>query len=348
MQPKRRPLVSIVAPCHNESEGLREFHRRSAAASRDAGADSYEIVLVDDGSTDDTWAVIVSLAQLDPNVRGVRLKRNFGQQAAVAAGLSLARGQHVMMIDSDLQDPPELLGAMLRLIEDGADVVYGQRTARQGETWFKRTATSMFYRVLSRLAAIDIPRDTGDFRLMRRSVVDALGAMPERQRFIRGMVTWVGGRQVPLLYERQPRFAGSTSYSFSKLMRLAIDGITSFSIVPLRLASYLGLGAAVLSLGLLAYPAIQWARGQQVVGWTSLIGAICFFSAVQLLVLGVLGEYVGRLFQEVKGRPVFLIDQVVAGHAEHGVPAEFSALPEAAREVWVDAIGETTPGPVGG
>ena len=333
--------LSIVAPCHNEGPGLREFHRRASAAAIAVAGDSHEIVLVDDGSRDDTWDVIASLARSDPHVRGLRLMRNFGQQPAVTAGLSFARGERVLLSDADLQDPPEHLSSMMRLMDaEVADVVYGQRSIRRGETWFKRSATSVFYRVLNRLAAISIPIDTGDFRLMRRSVVDALAAMPERQRFVRGMVSWIGGRQVPFVYERQGRFAGETSYPLSKLIRLALDGITSFSTIPLRMASYLGLASACLSLGLLGYSLAAWAIGRNVAGWTSLIAAVSLFGAVQLLVLGVLGEYVGRLFQEVKARPVYLVDRVAMGAAEHKVPAEFSALSAAAKRDVMDALSQ--------
>lgn len=330
--------LSIVAPCHNEGVVLREFYRRSAAAARDVVGSNYEILLVDDGSRDNTWEVIVSLAQDDRRVRGIRLTRNYGHQPAATAGLAVARGNCVLLIDSDLQDPPELLGTMMELMGEGADVVYGQRIGRQGETWFKRSSASIFYRLMKRLTAIEIPPDTGDFRLMRRGIVDALAAMPERQRFIRGMVSWIGGRQVALRYERQARFAGSSSYPVGKMARFALDAITSFSTVPLRIASYLGLGAAALSLALLAYSLIGWARGNTVAGWTSVITAVTLFGSVQLLVLGVLGEYIGRVFQEVKARPLYLIDRVIAEGAEHKLPAEFTVLSPAARRDLLDAL----------
>lgn len=335
------PLVSIVAPCHNEGEGLHEFHQRAAAAARAVAGDNYEIVLVDDGSRDNTWEVIAGLAMADAHVRGVRLMRNYGHQPAATAGLSMARGERVMLIDSDLQDPPELLGAMMQQIDAGADVVYGQRIARQGETWLKRTTAAGFYRVLQRMAATPIPRDTGDFRLMRRSIVDGLAAMPERQRFIRGMVSWIGGRQVALPYERHPRFAGVTSYPYLKLIRLALDGITSFSTVPLRMASYLGLLATLLALALLVYSLVGWAIGTTVLGWTSVITAITLFGAVQLLVLGVMGEYLGQVYQEMKGRPIYIVDRVIAERAEHRLPAEFTQLSPSARRDVVDAMAQT-------
>ncbi len=330
-----RPALSVVAPCYNEAAGLREFHRRVSAAAAGVCGDAHEIVLVDDGSRDGTWEMIAALAAEDPHVAGVRLMRNYGHQPAASAGLALARGNRVMLIDSDLQDPPELLGPMMQRMDDGADVVYGQRTSRQAETWFKKASASAFYRLLSRLAATPIPQNTGDFRLMSRAVVDSLAAMPERQRFIRGMVSWIGGRQVALPYERHARHAGTTKYPLRKMVNFALDAITSFSTVPLRLASYLGLVSAVVSLVLLAYTLVQWWRGDAAVGWPSVMTAVTLFGAVQLLVLGILGEYVGRLFQEAKARPLFMVDRVVARGAEHALPAEFSALgPTARRDVY--------------
>lgn len=328
-------LLSVVAPCFNEADGVNEFHRRAAKAAESVAGSAFEIVLVDDGSTDGTWDVIGALGRADPRVVGVLLMRNHGHQAAASAGLALARGRRVLLIDADLQDPPELLEAMMRRMDAGAEVVYGQRTARQGETWVKKASAVAFYRLLSRLTATPIPRNTGDFRLMSRRVVDALSAMPERQRFIRGMVSWIGGSQVPIPYERQPRHVGATKYPLRKMVRFALDAITSFSTVPLRLASYLGLLAAAMSIVLLAYTLAGWVKGEAVVGWPSIMTAVTLFGAVQLLVLGVMGEYLGRLFQEAKGRPLFLVDRVMARGAEHSLPAEFSTMvPGLRREVY--------------
>lgn len=335
MHAKEAPAVSIVAPCYNEAECLREFHQRAGAAAQTCCGNSYEIVLVDDGSRDDTWALIDSLAVADPHVVGVRLMRNHGHQLAASAGLALARGERVMLIDADLQDPPELLGSMMTLMDQGADVVFGQRTARQAESWFKKATAYVFYRLLSRLATVPIPRDTGDFRLMRRRVVDVLVAMPERQRFLRGLVSWIGGRQVALRYERQSRYAGRSKYPLRKMIQFAVDAITGFSVGPLRYATYLGLIAAALALLLMAYTFWRWAAGGTVVGWSSTMTAIVLFGAVQLIVLGIQGEYVGRLFQEAKARPLFLIDRVVAAGTERTLPMEFCRLPPGMqREVW--------------
>lgn len=329
------PAVSIVAPCYNEAECLREFHRRAAAAARAGAGEEFEIVLVDDGSRDATWDIIAELAAADPHVVGVRLMRNHGHQLAASAGLSLARGGRVMLIDADLQDPPELLAPMMAQMDKGADVVFGQRGVRHAESWFKKASASAFYRLLSNMAAVPIPRDTGDFRLMHRRVVDALVAMPERQRFIRGLVSWIGGKQVALVYERQARLAGTSKYPLRKMVRFAVDAITGFSIGPLRVATYLGLGAAALALLLLAYTLWQWAMGATVAGWSSVMTAIVLFGAVQLIVLGIQGEYLGRLFQEAKARPLFLIDRVVTAGTEKALPAEFCSLgPGAQRELW--------------
>jgi dolichol-phosphate mannosyltransferase len=334
------PEISLVAPCFNESVGLEEFYRRAAACCRREAGDEYEIILVDDGSGDDSWGVIQHIAARDPRVIGVRLMRNHGHQAAASAGLALARGARIMLIDADLQDPPELLADMMRLMtERDADVVFGQRTARQGETRFKTVSARMFYRLLSRLAAVPIPQDTGDFRLMRRRIVDMLIAMPERQRFIRGMVSWVGGRQLAFAYERQARYADVSKYSLVKMVRFAIDAITSFSIVPLRLATLLGFAAACVAGGLMLLTLWDWAIGNTVTGWSSLMAAIVFFGAVQLIVLGILGEYVGRLFQEAKHRPLFLVDQVVADGLHLTLPPEFASLgPSARLDVWNSII----------
>ena len=307
------PLVdiSVVAPCFNEEESLRAFHRRASAACRDVVGDRYEIILVDDGSRDATWSIIQDLSALHGDVVGVRMLRNHGHQLAASAGLATARGGRVMLIDADLQDPPELLGAMVALMNDGADVVYGQRISREGETWMKRATASAFYRTLSRITLVPIPRDTGDFRLMERRIVDILVAMPERHRFLRGMVGWIGGNQVALPYERKARFAGTSKYPLAKMLRFAMDAITSFSTFPLRAAAWLGLGTGCLSFLLLAYTVMRWFQGHSITGWASVMTAITLFAGTQMLILGVIGEYLGRLYNDMKGRPLYMIDQVI-------------------------------------
>lgn len=324
--------LSVVAPCFNEQEGLLAFYRRVTAACRASVDASYEIVLVDDGSADGTWQVIESLSQTDARVIGVHLMRNHGHQLAATAGLSVCRGRRILLIDADLQDPPELVGEMMDLMDGGADVVYGKRAGREGETWFKRMSAATFYRLLSRIANVPIPEDTGDFRLMRRRVVDVLLVMPERERFIRGMVSWIGGKQTPLLYSRDPRYAGKSNYPLAKMVRLAADAITSFSIVPLRFAAWLGLGVAGLATLLLGYTVWRWLSGDVVMGWSSIMTAIALFAGVQLLVLGIIGEYLGRLVQESKGRPLFLIDSIHTGGRSCAVPLHFSQMPRHVQE----------------
>jgi len=320
-----RVAVSVVAPCYNEEDCVEEFHRRASAACREAAGEDYEIILVDDGSSDRTWFLICDLSARDDKVVGVRLLRNHGHQLAVSAGLSMSRGERVMLIDADLQDPPELLVPMMKTMDEGADVVFGQRRSREGEKPFKLVTANLFYRTLSRLSSVPIPQDTGDFRLMRRRIVDILVSMPERHRFIRGMVGWIGGRQVAFPYDRKARFAGSTKYPLAKMIRFAVDAITSFSILPLRAAVWMGSLTAGLSLLLLAYTVVRWLEGATLTGWASLMTALTFFAAVQLMVLGVIGEYLGRLVMDAKGRPLFMIDEVVQQGIEQA-PAERASI----------------------
>ena len=306
-----RPLVSAVAPCFNEEEGLREFHRRATAACQEAAGSSYEIVLVNDGSRDATWAVISDLCREDPHVVGVNLSKNHGHQIALTAGLSQVQGDRIFILDADLQDPPELLSAMMRAMDDGADVVYGRRRSRKGESWFKLATASAFYRCLHALTDVDIPLDTGDFRLMSRRALKALMRMPEQHRFIRGMVTWLGFRQVAIEYDRDQRLAGETHYPLHRMVRLAFDAITGFSIQPLRAASIFGVTVGLAGLAMLVRSLYVWLTHETVPGWTSLITVVLLLGSVQLLFLGVLGEYVGRLFMESKRRPLFIISDVV-------------------------------------
>ncbi|MBX9746840.1 MAG: glycosyltransferase family 2 protein [Hyphomonadaceae bacterium] len=303
--------VSVVAPCFNEEDGLHEFHRRVSAAC--AGFPDHEIVLVDDGSKDSTWSVICALAESDPHVRGIKLSRNFGHQAALTAGLASARGARIMMIDADLQDPPELLGDMMKAMDAGADVVYGKRTRRQGESAFKRASAAAFYRVIGRLSEVDIPVDTGDFRLVDRRVLDALLSMPERYRFVRGMIAWIGFRQVPLEYVRDRRYAGTTNYTLARMIKFSMDAITGFSTIPLQFAHVIANLALLIGLGTLVYIVWSWFNGIVVPGWTSLLTTIAIFSSLQMFVLGVIGDYLGRMYMESKGRPLFIVAEQVGG-----------------------------------
>lgn len=303
--------LSVVVPCYNEEAVLPELWRRLTAACADVAGDSFEIILVNDGSSDRSWPIIAALANESPNVVGVDLSRNQGHQLALTAGLTLCRGRRVLIIDADLQDPPELLPQMMAAMDAGADVVYGQRVERGGETPFKRATAFLFYRMLSLIADVDIPKDSGDFRLIDRKVLDALNAMPEQHRFIRGMVAWLGFRQVPLPYARAARFAGTTKYPFRKMARFAADAVTGFSISPLRLGSVVAVVCFFLAGVLAAYVLYAWYALSVVRGWTSLLLLFLLFSGVQLLVLGVIGEYVGRAYVEVKRRPLFIVREIV-------------------------------------
>jgi len=306
-----RPSLSVVCPCYNEQECLPELYNRICAASRSAVGESFEIVLIDDGSQDATWSMIADFGARDDHVVGVLLSRNHGHQIALSAGLEICSGDRILTIDADLQDPPELLGDMICLMDQGYDVVWGQRIKRHGETAFKKASAALFYRLLRHLTAVPIPPDSGDFRLMSRRVVDVLVAMPERHRFVRGMVSWAGFRQGFVTYERQPRYAGITKYPWAKMGRLALDAITSFSTKPLRLATYLGALCVVLGFVLFLYVLISWISGNVITGWASVMTAILILGSMQLILLGVLGEYLGRLFMESKQRPLYIVQQIL-------------------------------------
>lgn len=336
------PRLSIVAPCYNEEESLEVFVGRACAAARGLLGEDFEVVLVDDGSKDATWSIMERLCDQDPRIVGVRLLRNHGHQLAATAGLSVSRGQRVMLIDADLQDPPELLADMMTIMDGGAHVVYGQRLQREGESAFKKFTAHAFYRLLTKLSAVKIPEDTGDFRLMERRIVDALLMMPEKQRFIRGMVSWVGGNQIALKYNRDARYAGESKYPLAKMLHFATDAITSFSTVPLRLSIWLGMIAAVLAFGMLVYTLAEWFLGHTIQGWSSLMTAVTFFAAVQLIVLGVVGEYIGRVMHEVKDRPLFLIDQVSSVGQSAAIPADFYRLGFSDRQACLSSSDEAT------
>jgi polyisoprenyl-phosphate glycosyltransferase len=303
--------LSVVIPCYNEIEGLDALRQRLVRVCEDHVAGTWEVILIDDGSSDGTREAIVAIAAEDPRFAGLLLSRNFGHQIALSAGLRYACGDRILILDADLQDPPELLPQMMALMDAGNDVVYGKRISRKGETAFKKTSAALFYRLLNRLSEVEIPRDTGDFRLMSRRALDVLNAMPEQHRFIRGMVSWIGFRQVALDYHRDERFAGETKYPLRRMLRLTVDALTSFSIVPLRLASWLGLITAALSIPLLIYIILSWLSGDVVQGWVSLAGIVVLFGGIQLIVVGIIGEYVGRMYVQSKNRPLFIVDGFV-------------------------------------
>jgi polyisoprenyl-phosphate glycosyltransferase len=306
--------LSIVVPCFNEEACLRELHQRLGAAARIAVGEDYELVLVNDGSRDGSWPLMQRLASEDPHIFAVNLSRNHGHQLALTAGLDLCHGATVLIIDADLQDPPEMLPAMYSALRDqGADVVYGVRRSRAGETAFKRATAHGFYRLLSRATEVDIPLDAGDFRLMSRRALDALLAMPEQARFIRGMVAWIGFRQVPFPYDRAERFAGATKYPLKKMMRFAFDALTGFSSAPLKLASHAGLWLSAGSVLLILYIAYAWLAGQSIQGWTSLMLVVVILGAIQMFVLALMGEYIGRLYNEAKRRPLYVVQDIAGG-----------------------------------
>ncbi len=319
-----RKMLSVICPVYNEETGLEALHRRISKVM-DAIDLDWELILVDDGSSDQSAAIIQRLNTYDDRVQGIRLSRNFGFQVAVTAGLDAACGDAVILMDADLQDPPEVIPQMVTAWLQGADVVYGVRTVRDGETWFKKASASAFYRVIHRITNVDIPVNTGDFRLMDRRVVDAIRQMPERHRFLRGMVSWVGYKQVGISYHREARYAGSTKFTLGKMIRFALDAITGFSYFPLQIASWLGFAMALLSalaiifvIGLRLFGTDAPLSGQA----TTLI-AVLFLGSIQLLCMGIIGEYLGRMYDEAKARPLYLIqdrwgsnasDTVLIGH----------------------------------
>jgi len=329
LRPYAGPALSAVSPCFNEAVGLPEFYRQLTAACRTAAGESYEIVLVNDGSRDGTGDVLRGLAAGDRHVVAINLARNFGHASALTAGLEHCLGERILMIDSDLQDPPSLLPEMMALMDQGADVVYGQRRSREGESVLKLTTAWLFYRQFRRLIDIETPLDAGHFRLISRRVLDVLNAMPEQHRYLPGMVSWIGLKQVPIVYDRAPRFAGKSKQSLGKLIAIAIDGITGFSVRPLRIASYVGLATGLGGLSLLAYSIGSWVAGVAVPGWASETTIILVIGSAQLLVLGIIGEYVGRLCMESKRRPGYVLESVLRQEAGASVetPAPVAAAP---------------------
>jgi dolichol-phosphate mannosyltransferase len=313
------PTLSIVVPCYNEQESIHACHEKLTEVLR-ALKDSYEIVYVDDGSRDKTAELLEQLHAHDPHVVVVRLSRNFGHQPAVTAGLSASLGQAVVIIDADLQDPPELIPEMVKLWRSGYKVVYGIRQTRDGETPFKLWTAKAFYRLINSLSDVEIPVDTGDFRLIDRIVVDVFLQMPERHRLLRGMWSWIGFPQVGLPYQRSPRFAGETKYPLRKMLGLALDGIVSFSVVPLRLVTALGfLSAGAAFLGIVYTLWVRLLTHSWVRGWAISFVGMLFMAGVQMLCLGILGEYIGRIYTESKQRPLFIqheIRRTVAGQDE--------------------------------
>ncbi len=302
------PVYSIIAPIFNESGNIRELYRRLSEVMDSTGED-WEMIMVDDGSTDDSAELIRHYAEKDPRVRPVIFARNFGHQIAVTAGLDYSRGKAVVIIDSDLQDPPEVILDLIEKWKEGYQVVYAVRSEREGESWFKLFTASLFYRLISIITDVNIPLDAGDFRLLDRQVVDVLNQMREKHRFLRGMSSWVGFHQTGVPYRRAARQVGETKYPFRKMFRLAINAVTSFSYFPLQLATYIGFIAAGLSI--LAIPVViairLWGTETPLLGQATTLIAVLFLGGVQLISLGILGEYIGRLYDEAKGRPLYIV-----------------------------------------
>lgn len=308
--------ISCVIPCYNEEDVFPELRKR-LVESLEKLSIPFEIVLIDDGSKDHTWDMMANAAKHDRRFKVVRLSRNFGHQIAITCGIDQASGEVVIILDADLQDPPELIPAMIERWKDGYDVVYGKRKSRVGESRFKRLCAFAFYRIFEKIIGITVPRDTGDFRLMDYRAVKALQRLRERHRFVRGMVSWIGFRQTAFLYDRPERFAGNTKYPFRKSLRLAVEAIISFSYAPLRLASYLGVAVSSLAFVYILVVIGLKILGINFPGYTSLMASILLLGGVQLTVLGIIGEYIGKIFEQGQGRPLYFIDRIIGEPLSH-------------------------------
>jgi dolichol-phosphate mannosyltransferase len=318
---RRLGLLSIVAPVYNEEGTISEFRRRVAGAMEALGV-TYELLVVDDGSSDGTPVLLRQIAAADPSVHVITLSRNFGHQAALTAGLDRAAGDAIVMLDSDLQDPPELIAELIEHWRQGADVVYAVRRQREGDGRFKLATARGFYRVFSKLAEVDLEPNSGDFRLLDRRALDALGAMRERNRFLRGMTVWVGFTQTAVAYDRDPRYAGETKFTLAKMVRFGFDAISSFSHLPLQIATGLGFFFSLIAfLGMPVAIAFK-ATGQFVPGVTTVLFAVLLLGGIQLMAIGIIGEYVGRIYEEVKGRPLYVLKDGPAAGSEGSVSRE--------------------------
>ena len=323
MNSEQRQLVSVVVPAFNEEAVLPQFHRTITAAL--AGLPyRFEIVYINDGSTDGTLGIIKQLRESDEQITLIDLSRNFGKEIALTAGLQKAAGDAVVVIDADLQDPPELIPELIQEWQNGYDVVYAQRTHRKGESLLKRTTAHFFYRIIQRISKIEIPEDTGDFRILSRRAVNALNTFNEQHRFMKGLFAWIGYRQKAVKYQRDPRLAGETKWNYWKLWNFALDGITSFTIAPLKISTYLGLLTAASAFAYGIYMVIETLiYGNPVPGYPSLIVIVLILGGVQLTAIGILGEYLGRIFNETKRRPLYFINEYLpSADAGHGKPNE--------------------------
>lgn len=309
--------LSVVIPIYNESKIISELHQRLVTmidlleVELHVLINEIEIIFVNDGSKDDSLSQLIALTKKNKHYKVVNFSRNFGHQKAVTAGINVSKGEHVVLIDADLQDPPEFIIDLYKKQLEGFDVVYAVRSKRKGESYFKMATAKLFYRLLFKMTDINIPLDTGDFRIMRRNVVDVLKQMPETHRFIRGMVSWVGFKQVGLEYERQERFAGETKYPIKKMIVFAIDALTSFSSAPLKLASYFGFFVSLIGLlGIVWVLYTKFFTDSNISGWSSLMVTVLFMGGVQLLTLGIIGQYIGRISEESKTRPLYIIENI--------------------------------------
>jgi len=305
--------ISLIIPMYCEEQVLEECYKRVKIVLEKLDNYQYEMIFIDDGSVDSTLQKLEELAKEDKNVKIISFSRNFGHQAAVTAGLKEVTGDAVVIIDSDLQDPPELIPDMIKYWEQGNDVIYGKRTVRKGESAFKLLTAKMFYKILNALSDVEIPKDTGDFRLVDRKVVDTINDLPEHNKFLRGLFSWVGYKQYAYEYERQERYAGKTKYPLKKMLKLSSDGIISFSRRPLKLVGGLGVVSIIISIAILIYALISYAckLNNLSAGWTSLMVAITFLSGIQLIYLWIISEYIGRIYDEAKGRPQYIINKKI-------------------------------------
>ena len=305
-----KPVVSVVVPVYNEIEVIGLFYDRVHKAMKQCDGMAYELIFIDDGSKDGSYEKLIALTQGDADSKVIKFSRNFGHQIAITAGIDLAKGDAVVVIDADLQDPPEVINEFVAKWRAGYDVVYGVREKREGESKMKLLTAAVFYRLLHRIIKLDIPVDVGDFRLMSRRVVDSFKSLKEKDRFVRGLVSWIGFKQIGVPYSRDRRYAGETKFPYRKMIKFAFDGITSFSNVPLKMASWLGYFTSFLALLYLCSVFVQKALGETVQGWATIMVGMLFLGGVQLISLGIIGEYVGRIFNEVKQRPLYVVDEI--------------------------------------
>lgn len=305
--------ISVVIPMYNEKDVAEECYRRITEVLNSLKNYTFEIIFVNDGSKDITLEILENIAKVDNNVKIISFSRNFGHQCAVTAGIKYVTGDAIVIIDADMQDPPELIPEMIKLWEDGNEVIYAKRKTRDGESRFKLLSARMFYKTLNALSDVEIPKDTGDFRLVDRKVIDTINSMPEHNKFLRGLFSWVGYKQIPFEYERKERFAGKTKYPLKKMLKLASDGIISFSTKPLKLVGGLGIFTIIISIVLLIYSLISYLfkLNNLTPGWTSIMVAVTFFCGVQLLSIWIMSEYIARIYDEVKQRPQYIIDKKI-------------------------------------